>query len=124
MRHSQWTSALSLVVLSSTTVGCLGIGEGVLRARGTLSHPAASATSCRLHLKVHATGETVLSISVSGEFEEGFLIAPKEDEYVLAVVCSDGSSFVSPPFKADGITYFETPYDLGEIEFGGAISFL
>ena len=69
-----------------------------------------------LHLELFPSGEVIDSTPISTEFEESFLILPKEYSYRFTIECPQDLSYHSPPFVATGSTYSETPIDLGAID--------
>jgi len=78
------------IVLLINLVGCssLKMGENVVFISGNVS------SECQLNLKTKNDSElnSINIRNVSGEFAEGFVISPIEQNYVVKVTCNNQSA--------------------------------
>jgi hypothetical protein len=95
---------------------CAPIGDGVLIVRGQAEDAASVQYRLCLLDTRDAAGAIVDRRTVSGDFRETIIIAPRIADYSFAISCSGADeTYQSPVFRVGPSDRYSDPIDLGRI---------
>jgi hypothetical protein len=108
---------LTILFAGIALAACFPMADGAARIRGHLQTYDEFVPQCQLML-LHAETNVVVgdAHSIGGSFEETFVIAPREDDYYVAIECEGSElSYRSAALRLGSVEAYREGVDLGVV---------